>query len=167
MTEKLKDLNSFEDVFARLNCIPELRNGLESNINRIDKVETQSINGMSSIRMDLGNILEKTETMDARIEKNTNRFETVKRDSDKVIEKMDEKIDLLKLKFEQQKSQVPTPTNAGSNVANFLSAKLDDVFSSGRFKKLENLEPQMNSKFEQFDQKLKELEEKDAKEKDL
>jgi hypothetical protein len=154
-------------LFALLNCIPELKNGLESNVNRIDKVETQAINGLSSVRMDIGSILEKTDSMDTRIEKNTNRFETVKKESDKVIEKMDEKIDLLKLKFEQQKSTVPTPTNAGSNVANFLSNKLDDVFSSGRFKKLENLEPQMNTKFELFDQKLKELEEKDAKEKEI
>lgn len=91
----------------------------------------------------------------------------VKKDNDAVISQIDEKINLLKLKFEQLKSTAPTPTNANSNVANFLSTKLEDVFNSGRFKRLENLEPHMNNKFEEFEEKLKELKVKDDKENEI
>jgi hypothetical protein len=45
-----------------------------------------------------------------------------------------------------------------------LSTKLEDVFSSTRFKKLENLEPELNSKIEEFELKLKEIKDKDDSE---
>lgn len=54
VTDKLKDLNAFDDLFERLSMVTEINKAVENNSNRIDAVETTAINGVSSIRMDIG-----------------------------------------------------------------------------------------------------------------
>lgn len=81
----------------------------------------------------------------------------MKRAHDSAIEKLEERIDTLRIRVEQEKTKTTTPTSTQpANVQNFLASKLDDVFQSNKFKKLENLEPLMNDKFEQFENKINE-----------
>jgi hypothetical protein len=54
VTDKLKDLNAFDDLFERLSMVTEINKAVENNSIRIDAVETTAINGVSSIRMDIG-----------------------------------------------------------------------------------------------------------------
>jgi len=56
VTDKLKDLNAFDDLFERLSMVTEINKAVENNSNRIDAVETTAINGVSSLRMDIGTI---------------------------------------------------------------------------------------------------------------
>jgi len=83
-------------------------------------------------------------------------------DNDTKFSSIEEKID--ELKNQNKSSSNVTSNNTSANVANFLSTKLEDVFSSTRFKKLENLEPELNSKIEEFELKLKEIKDKDDSE---
>jgi hypothetical protein len=56
VTDKLKDLNAFDGLFERLSMVTEINKAVENNSNRIDAVETTAINGVSSLRMDIGTI---------------------------------------------------------------------------------------------------------------
>lgn len=85
-------------------------------------------------------------------------------DNDTKFSSIEDKIDELKNKIDNKTSSNGTSNNTPANVANFLSTRLDDVFSSNRFKKLENLEPELNSKIEEFELKLKEIKDKDESE---
>jgi uncharacterized protein YdcH (DUF465 family) len=85
-------------------------------------------------------------------------------DNDTKFSSIEDKIDELKNKIDNKTSSNGTSNSTPANVANFLSTRLDDVFSSNRFKKLENLEPELNSKIEEFELKLKEIKDKDESE---
>lgn len=156
--EKLKELNSFDDLFERISMIKEINNKVEINVGRLDSVESNSINGISSIRMDLGLIFAKNEEYDLKF-KGFEKYKNENKQSfDTTIEKVEERINNLKIRIEQDKSKnTPSEPAKKENVTNFLQGKLEDIFTSNRFKKLESLEPMLNEKLENLNLTLKEF----------
>jgi len=156
--EKLKELNSFDDLFERISMIKEINNKVEMNANRLDSFESTSTNSLSSIRMDMGLMFAKNEEYDLKfkgLDKNKNEM---KKGFDATIEKVEERLDNLKIRFEQDKTKnVSLEPAKKENVTNFLQGKLEDIFTSNRFKKLENLEPLLNEKMDQLELKLQEF----------
>jgi len=121
-------------------------------------METSSINGLSSIRMDFGVMYAKNDEYELKFKGLDKSKTEMKKGFDSQIEQLEERLDNLRIRLEQDKTKnANSEQPKNSNVSNFLAGKMDDIFSSNRFKKLENLEPLLTDKIKELESQLNEF----------
>lgn len=149
---KMKELNAFDDLHARLTMVTELRANVDRNTESIDTINERTIKEYKNIKFEMGKMIDKHDHLNEMVVKNADTVEINKKDTDLIFRRVDGNIENLKTRINESTAMVNKP-----NTSSGPSFKMDDLFNHGRFKALEEFEEFARDRFSNLEYKVQHI----------